>query len=92
MKSCQEVKELRQRLGWSAAELARRLGVSAETVLGVEQGTIPFHSELRNQLLSLSNFVDANADRMASVPVAETVMRDLGVDQIEVEKILEKKP
>jgi transcriptional regulator with XRE-family HTH domain len=83
-----DVKVLRQRLGWSAAELARRLGTQVEKILAWENGQGVIAIETLHELQALANFVDSNAHRVASQPVAEVLLRDLGVEQIVTDEVL----
>jgi transcriptional regulator with XRE-family HTH domain len=98
-----DVKSLRQRLGWSAAELARRLGTQVETILSWELGPgavsqkaaispvppiPPIPIETLHELQALANFVDSNAQRIASQPAAEILLRDRGIEQIVTDEVL----
>lgn len=71
---CQQIRGLRLRLGWSAAELGRRLGCSAELVLRWESSEETPDAEVFNQLSFLVAYVEQNALRLTQIPLAEIVM------------------
>jgi transcriptional regulator with XRE-family HTH domain len=69
-----DIRCLRLRLGWSAAELGRRLGCSAQQVMNWECGDHHPDAEVFNQLSFLGTYVEQNAARTAQIPMAEDVM------------------
>jgi len=72
--NCQQIRGLRLRLGWSAAELGHRLGCSAELVLRWESSEELPDAEVFNHLSFLMAYVEQNALRMSQIPLAEMVM------------------
>lgn len=72
--NAQEIRGLRLRLGWSAAELGRRLGVSVVRVMEWEAATSLVDSESINHLCFLRAFVEQNSLRVQQMPLAEVVM------------------
>lgn len=76
------IKSLRRRLGWSRAELSRRVGVKAEVIAAWEDGSRQPDSESCNQLLSLDSHVQKYSQSLASDPLAETYLEQNRLNQI----------
>lgn len=70
--------------------MARRLGSKVETVLSWESEITSIPSETIPELQALANYVESYAQQVARQPVAEAVMKDLGVDQMITSRILER--
>ncbi len=54
----QELREITARLGWTAAELARRMGCSRQRVAALEQGDAPIPADLALALRGAAAWVD----------------------------------
>lgn len=68
------IRELRLRLGWSAAEFGRRMGCSVDLVHRWENGTMELDPEAANQMHHLFAQVEHAAQRISQLPLAEMVM------------------
>lgn len=78
----QEIRKLRQRLGWSMAEMARRMGCSGVLIQDWEaEVQIPDHDAM-NQLCYLQNHVDSASEAVAQIPVVEKELQSRGVAQL----------
>lgn len=77
-----EIRNLRQRLGWSQAELARRMGCNSQLVQSWESESATPDTEAMNQLCFLRNHVESSSDRVAQMPLAEKEMQSRGVGQL----------
>lgn len=84
---CQQIRGLRLRLGWSAAELSRRLGCSVELVLCWEKSEGRPDAEVFNQLSFLVAYVEQNALLLTQIPLAEAVMEREHLAQITNEMV-----
>jgi len=80
--SAAEVRQLRYRLGWSRAEMARCLKLNPEMVSAWETGLFQPANEYCNALLAILNQAESNAEKVQRRPIAEVVMRDRGLSQI----------
>ncbi|MBX3021549.1 MAG: helix-turn-helix domain-containing protein [Bdellovibrionales bacterium] len=72
--NAQDIRTLRQRLGWSVAEMARRMGCSTDLVTKWESGALVPEPESLNQLRYLRDHADGNSERTLQKPVAEVRM------------------
>jgi len=79
--SSDEIRQLRYRLGWSRAEMARLMNLAPATVQAWESGEKPTEAQC-NALLAILNQAESNAERIQRRPIAEVVMRDRGLSQI----------
>lgn len=80
--SGEKIRELRQRLGWSQAELARRLGCRQQTVSEWETNTYQPQNAY-SQLLDQWQADSDSANRsLRLAPIADAVMKDLNVSQV----------
>lgn len=77
-----ELRQLRYRLGWSQAEMARCLNLELSTVSQWEAGLVPPQEEHRNQLVRILHQAESNSERIHRRPIAEVIMRDRGLSQI----------
>ena len=77
-----EIKQLRYRLGWSQAEMARSFKLELATVAAWELGQQPPQDEHRHLLLSTMHQAESNAERVQRRPIAEVMMRTRGLSQI----------
>ena len=78
------IKDLRRGLGWSQAELARQLGCRQQTVSEWETNAYQPQNAY-SQLLEKLLFDLESQNHITKVsPVAESVMTDLGMSQIEM--------
>ncbi len=78
----QEIRTLRQRLGWSIAEMARQLGCSSELICKWETGGLLPSSEVLNQLRYLKSHVENNSEQMSQKPALEREMESRRVGQM----------
>ena len=78
----QEIRNLRQRLGWSQAEMARQMGCSADLIQKWESGVSIPDSDALNQLRYLRNHVEANSEQMAQRPQLEKELESRRVAQL----------
>ena len=77
-----DIRSLRQRLGWSVAEMARRMGCNSTLIQKWETGTsVPDHDAV-NQLCFLQNHVESASDHVAQWPLAEKELQSRGVAQL----------
>lgn len=76
------VRQLRQRLAWSQAELARRLGCTLEALSQWELNNIAPFEDVTEHLNVLQRHLDSHCDRLARGPVAEALMAYLNLTQI----------
>jgi len=67
----QEIRTIRQRLGWSLAEMARQMGCSTQLIQDWESGAHVPDPDAINQLLYLADHVDNNSVLMAQKPVVD---------------------
>lgn len=77
-----ELRQLRYRLGWSQAEMARCLKLELSTISQWEAGTVPPLEEHRNQLLRIFHQAESNSEKVHRRPIAEVIMRDRKLSQI----------
>jgi DNA-binding XRE family transcriptional regulator len=79
--SAKEVRELRWKLGWSRADLSRRIGISAEIVAKWElHGALP-SQELALELDRLLEGVEEEAFRISRRPLVEIFLKENHVTQ-----------
>lgn len=83
-----KIRTLRQRLGWSQAEMARQMGCSAELIQSWESGSGAPDSEALNQLRYLHDHVELKSHRMQQTPLAEKEMQTRGVGQLTHDDLL----
>ncbi len=77
-----EIKTLRQRMGWSQAEMARSLKLELTTVTGWEAGrTLPKNEDCHG-LVQILRQVENHSEKMRNRPLAEMMMRTQGLSQI----------
>lgn len=77
-----EIRQLRYRLGWSRAEMARCLKLTPEMISAWESGSFQPTEEHANALLAILNQAESNAEKVQRRAIAEVVMRDRGLSQI----------
>lgn len=70
-----DLHRLRLQLGWSAAEMGRRLGHTTEVILKMESGEVSIDPDSVSQLQYLQSFVEQNALRLSQFPLAEDLMQ-----------------
>lgn len=80
--TAEEIRQLRYRLGWSQAEMARRLNLEISILSGFETGRASVPGHLKGSLLQILSLAESNADRVQRRPIAEVMMRDRGLSQI----------
>jgi ribosome-binding protein aMBF1 (putative translation factor) len=82
-----EIKNLRQRLGWSVADLARRLSCSVDYLLQLEAGrAAPSESEAE-QFHVLSSHLNDYNDQLKRAPTADVALDRLGFEQIHRDRL-----
>jgi transcriptional regulator with XRE-family HTH domain len=83
-----EIRKLRQRLGWSLAEMARQMGCSTELVSQWELNAANPDADSLNQLRYLSVYVETYSDQISQQPFAEQEMEDRRVSQLTYRELL----
>lgn len=78
------VKSLRLRLGWTQADLARRLNCASYEVESWETGQSIPNSQISSQLELLLSQADACAFEMQSAPKAESFCEKQRLGQIDI--------
>lgn len=78
----QDIRNLRQRLGWSVAEMARQMGCNSALIQKWEEGSAAPDSEALNQLRSLRNHVENYNERIAEKPILDTEVKSRRVAQL----------
>jgi transcriptional regulator with XRE-family HTH domain len=81
--SKEKVKALRMRLGWSQADLARRLNVEAIEVIKIENGECDSAPHMDGYFTILQSHADLIAEETLAVPLAENIMEKNDLDQID---------
>lgn len=66
-----EIKKLRQRLGWSVAEMARRLGCDSVLITAWECGSSRPDNDAINQMHALHDHAESASTRTAQKPQLE---------------------
>ena len=77
----QNIKLLRQRLGWSRAEFSRRVGVKQELVLSWEEGRKKPDTETINQMRTLMDHLQNYNESLTSDPLAEVYLAENNLNQ-----------
>ena len=77
-----ELRNLRYRLGWSQAEMARCLKLDVLSISGFETGTTPIPLELKSSLVRIMFQAEANVQNLQRRPIAEVVMREKNLSQV----------
>jgi transcriptional regulator with XRE-family HTH domain len=77
-----DIRHLRQRLGWSLAEMARQMGCGTALLKKWEAGQSIPDSDALNQLRYLRNHVDSYNEQISQKPVAEREMNVRNVAQL----------
>jgi transcriptional regulator with XRE-family HTH domain len=85
-----DIKQLRQRLGWSVAEMARRMGCSVDVVTAWEEGHQSPDSEIVNQMEYLDSYSRSSAERISQTPMAEKMMHDDRLSQLTHRDLLDR--
>lgn len=78
----QDIRSLRQRLGWSLAEMARQMGCTAALIGKWEAGASEPDSESLNQLRYLRNHVETYSEQIQQLPQLEKEMESRRVAQL----------
>ena len=80
--SASDIRDLRCRMGWCQADLARRLACSLDVVAKYESGESEIDAAHGRLLSAVFHQAEAAAHRILRRPVAEILMRDRGISQI----------
>lgn len=77
-----EIRTLRQRLGWSVAEMARQMGCAVAKIQSWEDGSERPGPDCLNQLRYLRDHVESKSHLVSQAPVAEREMETRKVAQL----------
>jgi transcriptional regulator with XRE-family HTH domain len=77
-----DIRTLRQRLGWSLAEMARQMGCTTELIVQWEAGASRPDAEALNQLHYLQGHVEQNSRHLAEEPACETRLESRRLTQV----------
>lgn len=77
-----QIRTLRQRLGWSLAEMARRMSCGTDLVQKWEAGASTPDTDALNQLSYLQNHVESYSDQIAQKPQVEKEMENRRMAQL----------
>ena len=77
-----DIRSLRQRLGWSQAEMARQMGCNTKLIQDWECGNQQPDPEAMNHLQYLSQHVENKSNQVSQTPLAEREMELRGVAQL----------
>jgi len=77
-----DIRNLRQRLGWSLAEMARRMGCKVDLIQKWECDSSLPDGEAVNQLRYLQNHVESYNEKIAQKPMCEKAMDERRVAQL----------
>jgi transcriptional regulator with XRE-family HTH domain len=83
-----ELKEIRLRLGWSLAEMARRVGTERQMVQEWESNLSRPDPEMLRHYQAMQSHVNENSERVRQMPLAETALRDEHLQQISEDEVL----
>lgn len=88
----ERIRQLRQRMGWSQCELARRLRVDLVEVSAWESGSgKPLAAEIQTlEFLSLQ--AEGSAEELASTPLSEILANESGSEQVRFDEVQERFP
>jgi ribosome-binding protein aMBF1 (putative translation factor) len=89
MWSSSKIKNLRQRLGWSAVDLSRRLSCKKELVYSWESGEVEPGKEVQHQLSYLELQLLDTSQKISKSVIAENLMKDHGLSQISMDDVEE---
>ena len=77
-----QLKQIRLRLGWCVAEMARRLSISVDEVLLIEQTQQHLEPQFKSICADLVRYADDYSSRLQQDPVAEKIMSSKRLSQI----------
>lgn len=77
-----DIRTLRQRMGWSLAEMARQMGCSTALIQNWEAGTSMPDNDALNQLRYLSNHCEKYSELIKQKPQVELEMETRRVGQL----------
>ena len=77
-----EMKQLRYRLGYSQAEMARCLNLQLVHISGFESGSALVPEDLKNRLLMMFNQAEDSVARVQRRPLADVIMKERGLSQL----------
>jgi ribosome-binding protein aMBF1 (putative translation factor) len=81
-----KIKSLRLRLGWSSADLARRLSCESVIVTSWEQGVVAPNENQEEELNLLLKQADSSADEVSSQVLAEIFLEETNEGQCDLHK------
>ena len=87
--TAEEVRQLRYRMGWSQAEMARSLKLEVLLISRVESGAAELPAEHRGTFLQIFQQAETLSEQMQRRPIAEVMMRNRGLSQIHDLEVIE---
>jgi transcriptional regulator with XRE-family HTH domain len=84
-----QIRLLRLRLGWTQADLARRLECEPQLVESLEMGTVDAQTNLVHKLELIAHQADLCGDEIQCMPAAENMCDQQRLEQVELNKIRE---
>ena len=84
----EQIREVRLRLGWTVAEMSRRLGCSEVQVKALEANQVFPDAEVSSALQHLAHHVENNSEQLKRSAQSEEKLKGLGVDQVHVDDLL----
>ena len=78
----EQIRQLRQRCGWSVAEMARHLGCRTDTVQNFEGGRELPDPEVCHQFENIRSCCESNAATTMQLALADQQIEGRGLDQI----------
>lgn len=90
--NAETLKNLRYHLGWSQADIARRLGCPLETIISWEKGETQPQSIFFRTLDQLLSFAEHYAERLKNMPVADRFMLTKSLSQVNNEDLEQGEP
>lgn len=85
--TAEQIKNLRLRLGWSAADFSRRFGCDSNLILDWERGV---HTPSPNDIIQfqqLEFYLNNYCEQVSRGPAAEQLLKELKIEQIHLQEI-----
>lgn len=85
-----DVKLVRQRMGWSQSDLARRLNCSLFDIAVWERGEVSPNGSILSELELISRQAEACCEDILAATVAEDLLKIHDLSQIEISRVKEQ--